>query len=139
MFTGGGVIMPLFSKKKQNIERIKPPTFPGLPEHQFPSYESGFSEQETIKEAVQRPSFLEEKESRAFLPEEKAIFVQIDKYKEAIDTLEIIKEKLKTSQAIINELNELKKQEESELSEWQNNIEEIKEKLNIIDNNLFEV
>ncbi len=128
--------MPLFKKKK--IEKIKPPTFPGLSEHQFPSYEPILSENQTIKEAVRRPSFMEE-EMRPILPEEKAIFVQIDKYKQAIDTIEIIKEKLKTSQAIINELNDLKKQEESELAEWQSNIEEIKEKLNIIDNNLFEV
>jgi len=73
------------------------------------------------------------------LEEEKAIFVQIDKYKEAIDTLEMIKEKLKTSQSILNELNELKKQEDAEFSEWQSNIEEIKEKLSVVDNNLFEV
>lgn len=131
--------MPLFKKKKSNIEKIKPPTFPGLPEHQFPSYESALSEPKTIKEAIQRPFLIQEKEERPFLPEEKAIFVQIDKYKQAIDTLEIIKEKLKTTQAVLNELNELKKQEEAELSEWQNSIEEIKEKLNIIDNNLFEV
>jgi len=85
--------MPLF-KKKKNIEKIRPPTFPGLPQHEFPSYEPGLSEPETIKEAVQRPSFIEEKHSRPFLPEEKAIFVQIDKYKQAIDTLEVIKEKL---------------------------------------------
>lgn len=130
--------MPLF-KKKKNIEKIKPPTFPGLPQHEFPSYEPGLSEPETIKEAVQRPSIIEEKQSRPFLPEEKAIFVQIDKYKQAIDTLEIIKEKLKTSQTILNELNELKKQEEAELTEWQNNIQEIKERLNIVDNNLFEI
>jgi len=129
--------MPLF-KKKKNTEKIKPPTFPGLPQHEFPSYEPGLSEPETIKEAIQRPSIIKE-ESRAFLPEEKAIFVQIDKYKQAIDTLEIIKEKLRTSQTILTELNELKKQEESELTEWQNSIQEIKERLNIVDNNLFEV
>jgi len=130
--------MPLF-KKKKNTERIKPPTFPGFSQHEFPSYEPGLSEPETIKEAVQRPYVITERENRPFLPEEKAIFVQIDKYKQAIDTLEVIKEKLRTSQAILTELNELKKQEEAELTEWQNSIQEIKERLNIVDNNLFEV
>ena len=128
--------MGLFNKKKE--ERIKPPTFPGLSEPQFPSYEPSFpSSSESLKSAVSKPLFPEPRASA--LEEDKAIFVQIDKYKEAIDTLEMIKEKLKTSQAILNELNELKKQEDAEFSEWQSNIEEIKEKLSVVDNNLFEV
>jgi len=130
--------MALFKKKKNPVEKIKPPTFPGLPEHKFPTYEPTFpSSAETIKEAVQGPAPVEREE--APLMEERAIFVQIDKYKQAIDTLELIKEKLKTSQAILTELNALKKQEEAELSEWQGNIEEIREKLSIVDNNLFEL
>ena len=73
------------------------------------------------------------------MPEEKAIFVKVDKYKEAIDTLEIIKEKLKTTQVVLNELRELKKKEDAELEEWQASIDQIKEKLTLVDNNLFEV
>ncbi|MBS3156755.1 hypothetical protein J4442_01105 [Candidatus Woesearchaeota archaeon] len=135
--------MGLFGKKKEDFrDRVRPPTFPGLSEPSFPSYEPSFpSSSDDIKQAVTRPLF---PEGRSFskmphLEEEKAIFVQIDKYKEAIDTLEMIKEKLKTSQSILNELNELKKQEDAEFSEWQSNIEEIKEKLSVVDNNLFEV
>ena len=135
--------MSLFSSKKSEIkERIRPPMFPGLSEPQFPSYESSFpSSSEDIKKVVSRtPLFPEMPKTRSSdLNEEKAIFVQIDKYKEAIDTLEMIKEKLKTSQSILNELNELKRQEDAEFAEWQSNIEEIKEKLSIVDNNLFEV
>lgn len=130
--------MSLFKKRKAPIEKIKPPIFPELPEeHEFPSYEPTFTTPIDIKEAIQRPIFHEREETP--LIEEKAIFVQIDKYKQAIETLELVKEKLKTSQAILNEINALKKQEEAELLEWQNNIEEIKEKLNIVDNNLFEI
>ena len=133
--------MGLFGKKKEDFkDRVRPPTFPGLSEPSFPSYEPSFpSSSDDIKQAVTRPLFPERKISQMPLEEEKAIFVQIDKYKEAIDTLEMIKEKLKTSQSILNELNELKKQEDAEFSEWQSNIEEIKEKLSVVDNNLFEV
>ncbi len=134
--------MGLFSKKKIDIkDRLKPPTFPGLSEPSFPSYEPSFpSSSDDIKQAITRPLFPEEpKQQRSTDLEEKAIFVQIDKYKEAIDTLEMIKEKLRTSQSILNELNELKKQEDAEFAEWQSNIEEIKEKLSVVDNNLFEV
>ena len=63
----------------------------------------------------------------------------LKKYKEAIDTLEVIKEKLRTAQAVLNELRELKKKEEAEIEEWQNTINDIKEKLTLVDNNLFEI
>ena len=134
--------MGLFGKKeKETRDKVKPPTFPGLSEPSFPSYEPSFpNSSDDIKHAVSRPLFPEREGSReSNLEEEKAIFVQIDKYKEAVDTLEMIKEKLKTSQSILNELNELKKQEDAEFAEWQSNIEEIKEKLSVVDNNLFEV
>jgi hypothetical protein len=131
--------MGLFNKKKE--DKLQPPKFPGLSEPSFPSYEPSFPDSsDTIKHAVSPSQKLfpdEVKEPRML--EDKAIFVQIDKYKEAIDTLEMIKEKLKTSQTILNELNELKKQEDAEFAEWQSNIEEIKEKLSVVDNNLFEV
>lgn len=128
--------MGLFNKKEQIKEKIRPPTFPGLPEHNFPTYEPSFpSSSETIKRAVQSG----ESSRPLVLPEEKAIFVKVDKYKEAIDTLEIIKDKLKTTQVVLNELRELKKKEDAELEEWQSSIDEIKEKLTLVDNNLFEV
>ena len=132
--------MGLFKKKREEVkERIRPPTFPGLSEPMFPSYEPSFpTSTENIRGVLEKPLFPEPRVSQR-MTEEKAIFVQIDKYKEAVDTLEMIKEKLKTSQTILNELNELKKQEDAEFSEWQSNIEEIKEKLSVVDNNLFEV
>lgn len=134
--------MALFKKKKDFKQRIKPPTFPGLPEHNFPTYEPTFpSSPEGIKRAVQDfPEDFSEPVRRSLpLQEEKAIFVKVDRYKEAIDTLEIIKEKLKTAQVVLNELRELKKKEEAELEEWQNSMNDLKEKLTLIDNNLFEV
>ena len=131
--------MSLFKKKKDDLkQKIRPPTFPGLPEHDFPTYEPTFpSSLDTIKRAVQDQSYIEERPMA--VPEEKAIFVKVEKYKEAIDTLEIIKEKLKTAQSILNELRELKRKEEAELEEWQSTINDIKEKLTLVDNNLFEI
>ncbi len=130
--------MALFKKKKDDIkQRIKPPMFPGLPEHNFPTYEPTFpSSLDNIKRAVQDFDY---EERPRVVPEEKAIFVKVEKYKEAIDTLEIIKEKLKTVQAVLNELKDLKRKEEAELEEWQSSINDIKEKLTLVDNNLFEI
>ncbi|MBI2105508.1 hypothetical protein HYT56_01570 [Candidatus Woesearchaeota archaeon] len=130
--------MSLFKKKDEMKQKIKPPVFPGLPEHNFPIYEPTFpSSPESIKRAIQ--DFPEVRERPMIMPEEKAIFVKVDKYKEAIDTLEVIKEKLKTAQSVLNELKDLKKKEEAELEEWQSSINDIKEKLTLVDNNLFEV
>ena len=130
--------MALFKKRKDDIkQKIKPPMFPGLPEHNFPTYEPTFpSSLDNIKRAVQDFDY---EERPLAIPEEKAIFVKVEKYKEAIDTLEIIKEKLKTAQAVLNELRELKRKEEAELEEWQGTINNIKEKLTLVDNNLFEI
>ena len=130
--------MALFKKKNEEIkQKIRPPTFPGLPEHNFPTYEPTFpSSLDNIKRAVQG---FDQEERPLAVPEEKAIFVKVEKYKEAIDTLEIIKEKLKTAQAVLNELRELKNKEEAELEEWQNTINDIKEKLTLVDNNIFEI
>lgn len=130
--------MGLFKKRKEEVkQKIKPPMFPGLPEHDFPTYEPTFpSSLDNIKRAVQD---FDHEERPLAVPEEKAIFVKVEKYKEAIDTLEIIKEKLKTAQAVLNELRELKRKEEAELEEWQSTINDIKEKLTLVDNNLFEI
>ena len=130
--------MALFKKRKDDIkQKIKPPMFPGLPEHNFPTYEPTFpSSLDNIKRAVQDFDY---EERPLAIPEEKAIFVKVEKYKEAIDTLQIIKEKLKTAQAVLNELRELKRKEEAELEEWQGTINNIKEKLTLVDNNLFEI
>src|SRR3989338_403302 len=132
--------MALFKKKKDETkQKIRPPVFPGLPEHNFPTYEPAFpSSLDNIKRAVQDQDFSHGERPLA-VPEEKAIFVKVEKYKEAIDTLEVIKEKLKTAQAVLNEFRELKRKEEAELEEWQGAINDIKEKLTLVDNNLFEI
>ncbi len=135
--------MALFNKKKKSDTKIRPPTYPSMSEPQFPTYEPSVSTSETIKQAVS--SHIEEPReeilpsAKHVLSEEKAVYVQIDKYKQAIDTIEVIKEKLKTTQTVLDELNELKKQEDSELEEWQQNISEIKERLAEVDSFLFEI
>ncbi len=133
--------MGLFTKKKKfdfpvsrRSETIKPPRFEEeVPS--FPSYEPTLGNHMEIKEEIGR----EEEDDRPILQEEKAIFVKINKYKAAIDTLEVIKEKLKTAEIIIDELAKLREKEEAEFNEWQNSIQEIKDKLSQVDRNLFEV
>ena len=134
--------MSLFGKKKDNSskrqEMIRPPSFSeqrmDIPS--FPTYEPTLANHREIKHEIDRDYDFEEK---PIMQEEKAIFVKINKYKSAIDTLELIKEKLKTAEIIIDELAKIREKEEAEFSEWQNSIHEIKEKLAQVDRTLFEV
>ena len=134
--------MSLFGKKKDNTskrqEMIRPPSFSeqrmDIPS--FPTYEPTLANHREIKHEIDRDYDFEEK---PIMQEEKAIFVKINKYKSAIDTLELIKEKLKTAEIIIDELAKIREKEEAEFSEWQNSIHEIKEKLAQVDRTLFEV
>lgn len=117
-----------------------PPRFPSFDDSdiQFPKYEPtlNYSPQTEIKRAIETPSF---EQTKPLLKEEKAIFVQIENYKAALSTLDSIKEKIKTAEIILNELNQIKQKEDAEHSEWQNNINEIKRKLSLVDQNLFEI
>ncbi|MEK6951389.1 MAG: hypothetical protein AABX29_00070 [Nanoarchaeota archaeon] len=134
--------MSLFGKKKDNTskrqEMIRPPSFSeqrmDIPS--FPTYEPTLANHTEIKHEIDRDYDYEEK---PIMQEEKAIFVKINKYKSAIDTLELVKEKLKTAEIIIDELAKIREKEEAEFSEWQNSIHEIKEKLAQVDRTLFEV
>jgi len=143
--------MGLFKKKKdksdmsfskRSSEDIRPPSFPGSQKFElpsFPTYEPTMTDHSEIKNEVSREDYDDYEEERPIMQEDKAIFVKINKYKAAMDTLEVIKEKLKTAEIIIDELSKIREKEEAEFNEWQNSIQEIKNKLSQVDRNLFEV
>ena len=66
------------------------------------------------------------------------VFVRIDEYKDVIEILEVIKNKLDQAKKTLARINELKNQEDSEIALWQNNIADIEKRLELIDNALFE-
>ena len=66
------------------------------------------------------------------------IFIKIDKYEEAIDHINSIKDKIKEIEDMVENLRKIKRDEDNALDEWKNNLNEIKEKLMIVDRNLFE-
>lgn len=123
--------MGLFSKKKKEEVR----NLPLLPEEQeeFPSYEAQFPKVETeeFKIPIERP--------RSLISESKPIYIKIEKYKSAMKTLEEIRSRLTEAEKIINNLQKLKNEEDQEFENWQKDIEELKEKLLSVDEELFEV
>jgi len=66
------------------------------------------------------------------------VFVKIKDYKDVLEVFELIKDKLKHAKHALREIDELKKEEDSELELWGATLDELEEKVNKIDGVLFE-
>lgn len=134
--------MGIFSKKKEE-RNISLPEFPRLPpEPRFPAYEpSEFTRKPEFEIPIRKPEFeISERIESAPISSsaERPIFVKIDKYKEAAASIEAIKNQIKETEMILDELEKLKDKEERELANWRESLDQIKQKLLAIDKNLFE-
>ena len=83
------------------------------------------------------PSAMTEK--KTYGGEDKAIFVKIDNYKQAIHTLDALKAKLEDAEEILRAFEDVKSQEEEKLESWRKDLQNTKDKLFSIDKELFEV
>lgn len=144
-----------FTKKKveEDKEELRPLSLK-FPEFsaEVPKYDEEMSPAEmgTIKEAissdeslgipVRKPMFTNQTEETFDSGErkEKTLFIKMDNYKEAIVLMNKIKEKMQEAEKIAEKLNQIKEEEDNELSSWHQNLEEIKEGLLSIDKELFE-
>lgn len=69
---------------------------------------------------------------------EAPVFVKIEDYKDVIDVLDLIKDRLAEAKRTLADINELKNDEDSELELWSSTLTEIEKKLEDIDRTLFE-
>lgn len=69
---------------------------------------------------------------------EAAVFVKIDDYKDILDVLDLIKDRLAEAKRTLADINELKNDEDAELELWSSTLNEIEKKLEDIDKTLFE-
>lgn len=69
---------------------------------------------------------------------EAPVFVKIDDYKDILDVLSLIKDKLDEAKRTLGDINNLKNEEDSELAMWSSTLNEIEKKLGNIDKTLFE-
>lgn len=65
------------------------------------------------------------------------VFVKIDKFKDAISSFKQVKQKVADIEAMLKEIQELKKKEDRELNQWENEIRSIKSRIANIDDSLF--
>lgn len=66
------------------------------------------------------------------------VFVKIDDYKDTLDVLGLIKNRLAEAKRILANINELKNDEDAELELWGSTLDEIEKKIEDIDRALFE-
>ena len=158
--------MKLFSKKKEEAKSELPPLkFPEFPQggSKVPKYESGISSEEasSIKEAVapkleipirkpmtrkpilppSAPSY-QKPMPTAPVPGEiqkrgQALFVKMERYREAVEKMQHIKDKITEAERVLSHLDEIKRKEDEELTKWHQDLEIIKTKLLAVDRNLF--
>lgn len=69
---------------------------------------------------------------------ETSVFVKIEDYKDVLDILDLIKEKLEQAKKALGDINELKNEEDSELELWGSALNEVEKKVHNIDRVLFE-
>lgn len=112
------------------IPPIRKEPFPKMPEipirRTLPEKSKTFSQPEIILPTPSPPT------STA-----KNIFVKIERYKIAMKLMKDIRNKLDETKKIMDKLNEIKNQENKEIELWENNLLEIKNKLESVDKNLF--
>ena len=68
----------------------------------------------------------------------KPVFVEIDDYKDALEKIEQIKNKIRDAEQVLDEITKLKQEEDHQLEAWRRDISGVKDKLLDIDNKLFE-
>jgi division protein CdvB (Snf7/Vps24/ESCRT-III family) len=69
---------------------------------------------------------------------EMPIFVKIDEYKDILDIMDLLKNKIAETKAVMGRLNDIKNEEDAELDQWRNQLDEIDKRINFIDRTLFE-
>ena len=66
------------------------------------------------------------------------VFVKIEDYKDILNTLEYIKGRIEEAKKVLADINELKSNEDSQLEMWNDVLEEIEQKIESIDEDIFE-
>lgn len=66
------------------------------------------------------------------------VFVRIEDYKDVLDVINMIKNKVEEAKTTLAKINELKNQEDSELDLWHSTLAEVERKVDFVDKSLFE-
>ena len=67
------------------------------------------------------------------------VFVKVDEYKEILDVLDLVKGKINEIRSTLGGINDLRSEEDSEVSMWTSTIDDIEKKIEDIDKMMFEM
>ncbi len=65
------------------------------------------------------------------------VFVKVGEYKEILDVLDIIKDKIKEIRDVLGSINSLRHEEDAEFAMWGNTVNDIERKVESIDKIMF--
>jgi len=65
------------------------------------------------------------------------VFIKIDEYKQVIEIMKLVKEKLDGAKRMLQKIDELKNKEDAELESWRMNLADIEKKMDDIDDSMF--
>ncbi len=74
---------------------------------------------------------------RIFSQLDKPIYVKIARFKYALNTFELVKKKIREIDMLLKKIKETREKEQQELAAWEQEISDIKEKINAVDSKLF--
>ena len=66
------------------------------------------------------------------------VYVRIDEYKDVLDVMNMIRNKIEDAKETLAKINELKNEEDAELELWHTGLEEVERKVVFVDKTLFE-
>lgn len=81
----------------------------------------------------------EAEDKRRDVNEGRPVFVKLEEYRDVITNIEVLKQKIKETEYLLDRIEELRTQEQVELDNCHGNLNKLKEKLISIDKKLFEV
>jgi len=125
--------LPQMNQTKDNLDLgiIKSTIFPQVRKMDSASeYQPSFKPEERLESDY-------EANSQNNQTKDEPIFVKIDKFHDALDNFNKIREKVLEIENELKNINEIKTKEEEELKEWESEIQSIKARMNAIDNSLF--
>lgn len=69
---------------------------------------------------------------------ERPMFVKIQEYREAMASIDVLKQKIRETESLLERIEQIRTQEQNEMTSFRDNLNKMKEKLMSVDKRLFE-
>ncbi len=72
------------------------------------------------------------------MPDKMPVFVKIDDYRDIMDILGVIKDRLRQARTILQKITDIKNKEDSQIDTWDKEVSDVEGKIQDIDKTLLE-